>query len=795
MQDLLQRTKYGLCTFTVLLACLHVDHEGHLHAQAVDVSDVPVISSIDIRGNKRIESENILAKMGIKVGEVFSSTRIRNEIRTIFRMGYFEDVQLETEPTSLGLGLIVVVKENSFVTNIYYDGHENLKTDKLKDEVSVKTNTFLDQNQVEASVKALHALYRGDGYYDARIIPVIQSTGADRSTLTFYIKEGPLARIKHVDFVGNHDISTEVLREGIATQKYEFFTSWLSGTGTYKKDEIQNDIERIKDVYANKGFLNSKVGMPEVVLSDDKEWFHLTFPISEGKEFRVGELEFTGNEEFTDEELKAALKAKSGDVFQRKVMREEVERITDLYGSKGYVFADAKPLVVPDDSTHKADVTFSVREGDLVSIRRINVAGNDKTRDKVIRREVRVNEGEVIETSAIQRSFQRLQNLNFFETVELVPKPLDDGEVDLDIRVKEKATGSFSIGGGFSSLDRLTAIFDIVEGNFMGNGQLLRLNAQLGERRTYANLSFREPYFLDTEYSTQVDLFHQAFDVFTYEEARTGGGFSVTKPFGEYLYGGLNVAFERIRISDLQECSDFFDDCTEQDEIEFLPSFIREQEGTQTTSSIGGNISRDTRDYHLDPTTGSRQTASVELASHFFGGNNDFIKVLGTTVHYAPIWSDHVFSVRGVIGVGQPYGGDNDLPLTERLFVGSINGFPQVRGFGYGKAGPMVQKTLESGDVITTDDPIGADRAMGFTFEYIMPIVKEAQINAAFFLDLGRGFEEGEALDPLNLRQGAGLELRWISPFGPLRVAYGYKVDRRANETPGLLEFSIGSLF
>ena len=771
----------------ILRGCLDVDHEGHLYAQEIDLLDDPVISFIEIRGNKRIQSETILDKMAIKVGGAFSTTLIPKEIRTIYGMGYFEDVQLETEPADNGVVLVVVVKENSFVTNIYYDGHENIKTDKLQEEVTIRTNTFLDQNQVEESVKALRTLYRGDGYYDATVIPVIQSTGEDKSTLTFYIKEGPLARIKRVDFVGNHSIPADDLRGGIATQKYSFFTSWLSGTGTYKKDEIPNDIERIKDIYANKGYLNAKVGMPDVVLSDDKEWFHVTFPISEGEVYQVGELEFTGNEEFTDEELKATLEAKSGEVFQRKVMREEVGRITDLYGSKGYVFADAKPLVVPDDNTHKADVTFSVTEGDLVSIRRINIAGNDKTRDKVIRREVRVNEGEVIETGAIKRSFQRLQNLNFFETVELVPEPLDDGEVDLNIRVKEKATGSFSVGGGFSSLDRLTAIFDIVEGNFLGKGQLLRLNAQLGQRRTYANVSFREPYFLDTELSTQVDLFHQAFDVFTYQEARTGGGFSVTQPFGEFLYGGLNIAFERITISDLLTCDDAFDfECTEQEQLEFLPAFITEQEGTQTTSSVGGNVSRDTRDYHLDPSTGSRQTVSVELASHFFGGNNDFVKVLGTTVHYAPIWFDHVFSVRGVIGLGEPYGGDNDLPLTERLFVGSINGFPQVRGFGYGKAGPIVEGT---------DQVLGADRALGFTFEYILPIVKEAQINAVLFLDLGRGFNEGEALDPLGLRQGAGLELRWISPFGPLRVAYGFKVDKRSNEAPGLLEFSIGSLF
>ena len=771
----------------ILTVSLIVTPVGHLYAQEFAQPDDFIVSSIDIRGNKRIEPDTILSKMGVKVGEVFSTKLIPKEIRTIYGMGYFEDVQLGMEPTTEGVRLVVVVKENSFVTDIYYDGHENIKVDKLQEEVTVRTNTFLDQNQVEESVKALRILYRAEGYYDAAVIPVIQSIDEEKSTLTFYVKEGPRARIKQVDFVGNYTTEDEELRNGIATRKYSFLTSWLSGTGRYKKDEVPNDIERLKELYANKGYLNAKVGFPDVMLSDDKEWFHITFPISEGKQYQVGEVEFTGNEEFTDSELKATLEVESGQVFQRKLMREEVERITNLYGSRGYVFADAKPLVVPDDTLHKADVTFSITEGDLASIRRINIAGNDKTRDKVIRREVRVNEGEVIETGAIKRSFQRLQNLNFFETVELVPEPLDDGEVDLNIRVKEKATGSFSVGGGFSSLDRLTAIFDIVEGNLFGKGQLLRLNAQLGQRRNYANISFREPYFLDTELSTQVDLFHQAFDVFTYEEARTGGGLSVTKPFGEYLYGGLNVAFERIKISDLLTCSDAFDiECTPEEELSFLPPFITEQEGTQTTTSIGGNISRDTRDYHLDPSHGSRQTASVELASHFFGGNNDFVKLLGTTVHYTPIWFNHVFSVRGVVGVGEPYGPDDDLPLTERLFVGSINGFPQVRGFGYGKAGPIVPGT---------DEVVGADRALGFTFEYILPVVKEAQINAALFTDFGRGFGEGESIDPLDLRQSAGLELRWISPFGPLRVAYGFKIDKRSNETPGLLEFSIGSLF
>ena len=334
--------KYGVCVLMILVAGGNADHGGHVFAQEIDLLDGPVISFIDIRGNKRIESGTILDKMGIKVGARFSRALISKEIRTIYGMGYFEDVQLEMDPTTDGLGLVVVVKENSFVTDIYYDGHENIKTDKLQEEVTVRTNTFLDQNQVEESVKALRTLYRGDGYYDATVIPVIQSTGEDKSTLTFYIKEGPLARIKQVDFVGNHKIPADELRGGISTQKYKFFTSWLSGTGAYKKDEIPNDIERIKDVYANKGFLNAKVGMPEVVLSDDKEWFHITFPVSEGEEYQLGELEFTGNEEFTDEELKATLEARSGDVFQRQVIREEVERITDLYGSKGYVFADAK---------------------------------------------------------------------------------------------------------------------------------------------------------------------------------------------------------------------------------------------------------------------------------------------------------------------------------------------------------------------------------------------------------------------------------------------------------------------
>ncbi|HET8580476.1 MAG TPA: outer membrane protein assembly factor BamA, partial [Nitrospiraceae bacterium] len=499
----------------------------------------------------------------------------------------------------------------------------------------------------------------------------------------------------------------------------------------------------------------------------DKKWFTVTFPIVEGEPFTVGEIGFRGNTVFEEPELRAGTKIASGEIFQRAKIRDEINRITDLYGIKGYAFTDVSPSVIPDQQTRTAAITFHIKEGDLIRIREIRITGNDKTRDNVIRRELRVNEQEVIDTVSMKRSFQRLNNLNFFETVEILPKQVEQDKVDIDVKVKEKPTGSFSIGGGFSTLDRFVAVADISEGNLGGHGYMGRIRGQLGQRRTLGLITFRNPYLEDSPTSFQGDLYSSRTNYTTYFEDKQGASVTFGRWFSEYVSGSFSLVAEQIRLKD--PTSD-------------APAFILQQIGTQSTTGFRSSLARDTRDYYVDPRTGTRSAVNLDFGTPALGGTNNFYKFQVDGIKYTPLFWDTRHSIRARFGIVEGLGG-KPIPLTERFFVGGIN---TMRGFPFGRAGPVTPAgSLE-----------GADRQIIFNNDFIFPISSEAKLNGVLFFDYGKGFdvEAGEKLST-KLRQAAGIEGRWISPFGPLRAAYGINLDPNPGERKGVFEFSVGSLF
>ncbi|MEE9203422.1 MAG: outer membrane protein assembly factor BamA, partial [Nitrospirales bacterium] len=463
----------------VMVSALVVTPDGALYAQ-----DSPQkVTSIEVQGNKRIEESAIRSRLTLNVGDPYTAKAIRAQIRLIYAMGFFEDVQIEAEPAAGGLAVILVVREKPFITEIVFDGNENLNEDKLREKTTVRSRSFLDQQEVKESAERIESAYRDEGYANARVIPIIQTLEEDRKRLTFYIKEGDQLKIETVIFDGAEAVPKKELLKMLANRETVFFLSLFTDAGILRREELANDVERIKEVYLNKGYLNVQVSLPVVELTEDRQGFTVTYTIVEGEPFTVGEVGFRGNTVFEEQELMKESKIKPGQVFQRDAIREEKTRLEDLYGGKGYAFARVTPSVVPNPETKTAAIIFRIEEGEMMRVNRITIRGNDKTRDNVIRRELRINEQEVIDTKAMKRSFQRLNNLNFFETVEIFPRQVASDKVDLDVKVKEKPTGSFSIGGGFSSLDRLTAIADITEGNLFGRGHLLRVRGQLGQRR------------------------------------------------------------------------------------------------------------------------------------------------------------------------------------------------------------------------------------------------------------------------------------------------------------------------
>ena len=738
----------------------------------------PKIKSIDIRGNKRIELPAIAGRLTLKVDDPYTPENLRGQVKILYDTGFFEDVQVETESEGGAVAVVFVVREKPFITEIVYDGNENLSDDKLKEKTTIKSQSFLDQQQAKESAEKIRQAYQEDGYFNCQVVPVVQTLDEDRKRLTFFVKEGDKARIKTVSFDGLRAATKEEMFKVTATREwipwYGFFTqlklpSILSDAGILKREELPNDVERVKEVLLNKGYLNVQVSQPTVELSEDKKWFTVWFDVSEGEPFTVAEVGFRGFTVFEDQELREGLKIKDGEIFQRVKIRDEITRLTDLYGSKGYAFADVVPNVTPNPEAKTATIILNIKEGEMMRIRQINIHGNDKTRDNVIRREVRVDEQDVIDTPALKRSFQRLNNLNFFETVEILPAQVDADKVDLNVRVKEKPTGQFSVGGGFSTLDKLVAIADITEGNLGGNGYMGRIRGQLGQRRNLGLITFRNPYLNDSLTSMQVDVYKSRTNYVSYTEKKTGASITFGRWLSEYVSGSISLFGE---VLDYENPAEGL--CPDQAPL------ICSQLGHQSTTGFRTSLFRDTRDNYMDPRTGWRVGGGVDWGTPYLGGSNDFYKYYGDVMKYTPLVADTRIANRVRYGKIETIG-NSKVPLSELFWVGGIN---TVRGFVFGKAGP----------VSPLNAALGATQQLIFNNDFIFPISTEAKLNGVLFFDYGKGFGPNENLS-IKLRQAAGLEGRWISPFGPLRVAYGVNLDPNPGERKGVFEFTIGSLF
>lgn len=747
-------------------------------AQAPEVK----IAAIEIRGAKRIEVPAIAGRLTLKAGDQYTLEHVRGQVKILYDTGFFEDVQVETESVAEGMTVTFVVKEKPFITEIVFDGNEQLTEEKLKEKTTIKGQTFLDQQQVKESAETIRQVYQHDGYYNAQVVPVIEALDEDRKRLTFHITEGEKAKVKTVIFEGLRAATKTEMLAVMSTREwipwYGLFTrfklpSIVSDAGVLKREELGNDVERIREVLLNKGYFNVRVGQPSVELTEDKKWFIVSYPITEGEPFTIAEVGFRGHTVFEDPELRAGVRIKDGEIFQRAKIRDEISRVTDMYGSKGYSFAEVIPSVNPNNEERTVTIIFNIKEGEMMRIRQINIYGNDKTRDNVIRREIRVDEQDVIDTASLKRSFQRLNNLNFFETVEILPAQVASDKVDLNVRVKEKPTGMFSLGGGFSTLDRLVAIADITQGNLGGYGYMGRIRGQLGQRRSLGSITFRNPYLYDSLTSLQVDGYRSITNYLSYFEERTGGNITLGRWLSEYVTGSVSIFGEQITFKDPQEGI-----CTPGNEL--VPIVCR-QLGTRSSTGFRFALFRDTRDYYLDPRSGWRFGGGFDIGTPYMGGSNDFIKYYVDVIKVTPLPLDMRVSLRARFGEVVALNG-TQIPLNERFFVGGIN---TMRGFAFGRAGPTVP---------TTRAPFGAAKQLIFSNELIFTISAEAKLNGVLFFDYGKGFDDDEPLS-LDLRSAAGLEGRWISPFGPLRVAYGLNLDKRTGERFGVFEFTIGTLF
>ena len=628
-----------------------------------------MINTIEIKGLKRIDASAVKAKITQKQGEPISQEKTNDDIKNIFKMGYFDDVRAEIESFEGGVKLIYVVKEKPTIVKIDLQGNDEFDDTKLREKLTISTGAIADAVLIQDNANKLRAFYEEEGYWLSRIIPVIKNISADEVSLTYQIEEGPKIKIRKIVTEGNKALSAGKIKGVMETKEWWLF-SFITSSGYFQKERMEMDVERIRDLYFNNGYIKVVIGEPAIRLTEDKKGMTITIPVSEGDQYRVSSISLSGNKVFSDDVIRKRISMAPEKPFSKGTLRKDILSISELYSENGYALITVTPDLVPDESNKLVQVALKIDEGEKYRIGRIEIAGNTKTRDKVIRREVRLDEGDVFNSALLKRSYERINNLNFFETVELVPKPHPEEKlVDVDIKVKERPTGFFSIGGGYSSVEKFIAMIELTQGNLFGRGQFIKLRAELGGRTTYYDITFRDPWFLDKPLSFSTNVYKISKEYPDYDKDATGFGISLGKRFREYWWGELSYNFEKAKIENVDE-----DDPDVSD-------IIIDQIGTSTTSSITPSLTRDSRDNYLDPSKGSRNSIYTTFAG--LGGSNKFFKGEVDSAWYFP-HRQHDCVAEGTVRLRFGVRGE-ELPLYERFYVGGIN---TVRGLGYGDAGP-----------------------------------------------------------------------------------------------------------
>ncbi len=735
----------------------------HLFSGPAYSQEVPVVTAIEIKGVKRIEEGSVKTKISQKIGEPLSDEKTSDDIKAIFKMGYFDDVKVNMEPFEGGLKLIYMVEEKPTIIKVDFQGNKEYDDSRLKEKITLTAGAISDITLINDNTIKLRAFYEDEGYYLAKVVPVLRKAGKGEVVLTFQIDEGEKVKIREIRIEGNKAISAGKIKDAMKT-KVRGWLSFIFGTGYYKKDEMKADIDRIRDVYYDKGYIKVTVGDPVLQLVDDKRGMKISIQVSEGDQFKVTSVEIAGNKTYKEDELRKLIKLSSGKVFDKSVLSKDVVAISEKYANNGFALVSVFPDLVPDENNKTVRVVFRITEGDKYTVGKISISGNTKTRDKVIRREIRLDEGDTFDASSLKRTYDRLKNLQYFETVDLSPKPRHDEKVvDLDVDVKEKSTGSISLGGGYSTFEHFMVMLDVSQINLEGTGRGLRAKGELGSKGSYYELSYRDPWFQDKPIALNASIYKTYRVYGDFDSKATGFSVSLSKNFWEYWAVSLGYSLEQANIYNI---------------VTTASPIVTDQAGTRLTSAISPALVRDTRDNFQDPTRGSRNSLGFSFAG--LGGSNDYIKGLADSSWYFPITASTTFMVRGRLGYAEGLFG-KEVPLYERFYLGDIS---TIRGINYGDAGPK--------DV--NGQPIGGLRELIFNTEYIFPISSEYKFKGLVLFDAGRAYVANEILGT-NLDYTAGFGIRWISPMGPIRVEWGSNLNRKHGEASSKVGFTFGSSF
>ena len=757
-------------------------------AQPLDMSEVPRvrIDRIVVEGNARVEEEAIRVPLQSRPGTMLDEELVDADVRALYAMGFFDDVVVELEEFVGDWVLTFRVDERPFIREVRIVGNKKIDEEDLEPALKVRPNTIYDPQKVRVGIDEAKKLYEKKGYLDAKIVARQESRGNNEISLVFDVAENELIRIEDIRLEGARAFSERRLKRYMQT-KERWFLSWLTGAGNLDSEILQTDTERLIAYYYDNGYIDVKVDQPQVERKDDG--LHVTIKIDEGPQFSIGAVEVGGDQLADMTRAREALSVEGGDVFRSSKLRADITALTEVYGDEGYGFVNVTPDTRIDADAKTVDVIYNVSKGPIVHIDKILISGNTKTRDRVVRRELELEEQRRFSGAKLRRSQLRLNRTGFFEDVNITTRKSDqEDRLDLIVDVKEGSTGTFSAGAGISSGETFLFNVRLQEINLFGRGHRLVLNADFGTLRRNFSIDFTEPYLFGTEILAGVRLFNWEFQFNDFTRGGTGASL-------RFLYPLTALGFQNLMGFSLEDSRIGLEYRIEQTEIsdvdQFTSSLIRAEQGTSLISSITPRFFRDTSNHPFNPTEGSIQDFSVEIAG--VGGDARFIKAEARVRWYFPIWTSEewgtfVFSPGARYDYGWGYDDQRELPLFERYFPGGIN---SIRGFDILSLGPINTVTDSAGRVLRRDR-IGGSQQFISNNELIFPIVESLGIRGVFFFDAGNAFSaaEGFMFDEIRLSTGGGI--RWMSPIGPLRIELGFPLNARDVDDEQMVMFSFG---
>jgi outer membrane protein insertion porin family len=757
----------------------------------------PVVRDVRVVGFRRVEESAIRIHITHPVGVSLDDAAVDLDVKAIFRMGFFENVWVTTETTAGGVVLVYHVAERPYVAAIEFEGNDNVDKADLEAVIGIRPRTVFDPQKAWEGIREAKKVYAGEGYPDADIRYDLVPDADGNATVRYVIDEKEEVLVDEIEFEGVDAFSEGRLRRVMSTRR-KWILSWFTGAGVLKEEELKTDVERLTAFYYDNGYIQVRVDDIEVTREGDD--LILRVRIEEGEQYRIGNVRFEGEVLDDQEKLVKASGLESGEIFKPSRLRESIFSVTEAYGDLGRAFAEAVPLTDVKEETKTVDISFRMTSGPLVSVDRIEIRGNTKTRDEVVRRELRLEEGEQFTGKGLRQGTSRVRRLGIFDEVKVESARTDEPDkVNLVVDVKEGRTGTFSAGAGFSSEDSLLANARITERNLFGRGQTATFNVDFGAKRRNFRLAFAEPWAFDIPLLLGVDVFSWSYEFSDFERGGTGASLRASYPLWELgLRNALGASLDDIRAGIEYRIENTVIDGVSRT----APASIKEEEGTFLTSSLRPSIVRNTIDMPFDPTEGSLSSASAEFAG--LGGDNDFTKFDVSTRWYFPFYRHEsgwklVYSVAGTFGYGFGDGGTSgvELPLSERYFPGGIN---TVRGFQSRTLGPReTWRDYKNGDRRTSE--VGGSSQLIINNEIIFPIIPDAGVKGVVFFDAGQAWlkDDGDpatndnGIDLGDLRLATGVGLRWLSPFGPLRIEIGFPLNSEPEDEESIVLFSFGT--